>query len=143
MRGLERARADLEHGDARKARERLKSLVAAYPEDLEVRGLLAQAYRLDRQPTEAGRWGYLVGAVATDEERLAFERHCAFGWSTRITESRLRYLLRCTDLTAIADDDGRATLASLPWKKLTDREDGLVAAWARRIAVRRAERNHG
>ncbi len=143
MRGLDRARADLEHGDARKARERLKSLVDAYPEDLEIRRLLAQAYRLDRQPTEAGRWGYLVGAAATDQERLAFERHSAFGWGRRITESRLRYLLRCSNLTSIADSDGRAILASLPSKRLAGRPDGRFSALARRLAARRALRRYG
>ena len=143
MRGLDRAKADLEHGDARKARERLKSILASHPEDLEVRALLAQAYRIDRQPTEAGRWGYLIGTAATDEERLAFERHCAFGWDSRITEARLRHLLRCADLTAIADEHGRATLAALPTKRPPRRRDGIGAALARWVAGLRAARRHG
>lgn len=142
MRGLERARSELDHGDVRKARERLKGLVATYPDDLEVRALLAQAYRLDGQPTEAGRWGYLIGPAATDDERLAFERHCAFGWASRITEARLRHLLRCSDLTVIADDRGRAILASLPSKSAPLRRDGLVAALARWLAGRRAASRH-
>jgi len=142
VRGLERARAELDGGDVRKARERLKGLVATYPEDLEVRASLAQAYRLDGQPTEAGRWGYLIGPAATDEERLAFERHCAFGCASRITESRLRRLLRCSDLSVISDDQGRAILASLPSKTL-QRRDGLGAALARWIARRRAASRYG
>jgi hypothetical protein len=143
VRGLDRAKADLEHGDARRARERLKSLLVTHPEDAEVRTLLAQAYRLDGQPTEAGRWGYLIGPAATDEERLAFERHCAFGWASRITESRLRHLLRCSELTVIADDQGRAILASLPNKKAPKRRDGLGAALARWFAGLRAANRHG
>ncbi len=143
MRGLERARSELDHGDVRKARERLKGLVAAYPVDVEVRALLAQAYRLDGQPTEAGRWGYLIGPAATDEERLAFELHCAFGWASRITESRLGHLLRCSDLTVIADDQGRAILASLPSKKAAERRGGLGAALARWFAGLRAASRHG
>ena len=143
MRGLERARSELERGDVRTARERLKGLVATYPDDVVVRALLAQAYRLDGQPTEAGRWGYLIGSAATVEERLAFERHCAFGAAGRITESRLRHLLRCSDLTAIADDHGRAILASLPSKKPSHRREGIVAVVARWFAGLRAASRHG
>lgn len=143
MRGLERARAELERGEVRTSRERLKGLVATYPDDVVVRALLAQAYRLDGQPTEAGRWGYLIGPAATQEERVAFERHCAFGTAGRITESRLRHLLRCSDLTAIADDQGRAILASLPRRKPPHRRDGLGAALVRAIAGLRAAGRHG
>ena len=42
--GLERAKADLERGDVRKARDRLKGLVSTYPQNQEVRQLLADAY---------------------------------------------------------------------------------------------------
>lgn len=143
MRGLERARAELEAGDVRKARDRLRGLVVSYPHDLEVRVLLAEAYRLDGQPTEAGRWGYLVGPAATDEERLAFERHCAFGRAARITESRLRHLLRCSDLTLIADEHGRAILASLPSKVAPGRRHGRGAALVRWVTGVRAARQHG
>lgn len=143
MRGLDRARAELERGEVRTARERLKGLVATYPDDVVVRALLAQAYRLDGQPTEAGRWGYLIGDAATDEERLAFERHCAFGWNGRITESRLRHLLRCRDLSAISDEQGRAILASLPGKKAPRRREGMGAGIARWFAGLRAARRHG
>ena len=107
--GLTRAKRDLEDGNVRKARDRLKGLVVAYPHDIEVRGLFAEAYRKDRQWPEAGRWGYLVGPAATEEERSAFEKHCAFGWYTRITKSRLRRLLRVDDLTLIADEAGART----------------------------------
>ena len=102
--------------------------------------MLAQAYRADGQPTEAGRWGYLVGADATAEERQAFEAHCAFGWSSRITESRLRHLLRCQDLRAIADEDGLALLAALPTKRNPRRSDGPIARLARWLSRRRAKR---
>jgi len=40
---LDRAKADPERGDARKARERLKGLLSTYPENLEVRTLLVEA----------------------------------------------------------------------------------------------------
>lgn len=141
MTGVERARAELEAGDARLARERLRSWIVEHPRDREARRLLARAYREDDQPTEAGRWGYLVGPDATAAERRAFEQHCAYGDSTRITEARLRHLLRVDDLEAIADDDGRELLAQLPTKVRPDRPDGrwgrIARGWARRRALRR------
>lgn len=138
--GLARAKRDLEAGDARKARDRLKGLVITYPHDQEVRALLAEAYRRDRQWPEAGRWGYLVGPAATAEERSAFERHSAFGWHTRMTESRLRRLLRVDDLAAISDDAGRAILVDLPHRRNPDRSDGPFTAVARAFAIVFAKR---
>jgi hypothetical protein len=139
--GLTRAKLDLERGDARKARDRLKGLVITYPHNQEVRALLAEAYRRDRQWPEAGRWGYLMGSGATDRERAAFESHCAFGWDTRITESRLRRLLRVDDLAAIADDTGRAILLDLPHRRDPGRSDGPFTAIARCLAIAFARRH--
>ena len=137
--GLERARADLAAGDVRVARERLKSLVVTHPHDLEVRRLLAEAYRRDGQPAEAGRWGYLVGPDATESERRAFERHNGFAsYAARVTEPRLRRLLRSDDLGLIADERGRALLRSLPRRKPSARRDGPFAFVARRLAILRA-----
>ena len=134
MDGLTKAKQDLEVGNVRKARDRLKGLVQAYPHEQELRCLLAEAYRRDRQWPEAGRWGYLIGPAATDEERRAFERHCAFGWYPRITEARLRRLLRVDDLGSIADETGRALLGQLPYKRHPDRSDGPFTAVARWLA---------
>ncbi|MGY4644044.1 DUF6584 family protein [Cellulomonas sp. URHB0016] len=138
MKGLERAEGDLARGDVRQARDRLRGLLNTYPHDLDVRRLLAEAHRRDGQLPEAGRWGYLVGPDASDQERDAFERHSAFGWSGRISEARLRALLRCDDLVVIADGSGRDLLRSLPDKRHPQRQDGLVGAALRRIAARRA-----
>lgn len=138
--GLERARADLARGDVRKARDRLKSLIATYPKGLEARQLLAEAYRRDRQPSEAGRWGYLCGPHASDREREAFERHNAFVGYPRVTEARLRRLLRTDDLASIADESGRARLRDLPTKRPSAREDGPLEALLRRLTVIRARR---
>ena len=140
MEGLARAKWDLEQGAVRKARGRLKGLVVTYPHDREVRALLAEAYRRDRQWPEAGRWGYLIGPAATDEERAAFERHCAFGWHTRITEARLRRLLRVDDLAGVADEAGLALLADLPHRRNPERTDGPLTAIARLFAIWRAKR---
>lgn len=139
--GLERANDDLRHGRARKARDRLKGLLASYPDDVEVRTLLAEAYRQDRQWPEAGRWGYLIGSAATDSERAAFEAHSAFGWYSRIKESRLRRLLKTDDLDSLADHDGRELLRNLPFKRNPKRSDGLFARIGRRLAIRRACRH--
>ena len=138
MEGLERAKADLTRGDARKARDRLKGLVGTYPDDLEVRRLLAEAYRRDRQFSEAGRWGYLVGSHASGREREAFERHNAFTSYARVTEARLRHLLRSGDLATITDEAGRALLLSLPHKRPSARGDGPLEALTRRVAILRA-----
>lgn len=142
MDGLTRAKRDLEDGNVRKARDRLKGLVVTYPHDVEVRGLLAEAYRQDRQDRqwpEAGRWGYLVGPAATAEERSAFEKHCAFGWYTRMTKSRLRRLLRVDDLKLVADEAGLGLLAELPHKRNPDRSDGPFTAIGRRLAFVRSK----
>lgn len=132
--GLGRAKLDLERGDVRKARDRLMGLLATHPHNREVRTLLAEAYRRDRQWPEAGRWGYLIGPAATDKERAAFEEHCAFGWDSRITEGRLRRLLRVDDLFAVADETGRALLRDLPNKRNPRRGDGPLAAIGRYLA---------
>lgn len=138
MDGLGRAKADLERGDARKARDRLKGLVVTYPHNLEVRILLAEAYRRDRQWPEAGRWGYLIGPAASEWERRAFEEHSAFGWSARITERRLRHLLRVGDLAAIADETGRALLRDIPSKHSPYRREGPWVALGRLFATRKS-----
>ncbi len=134
VRGLDRAKADLERGEPRKARDRLKGLLESYPADREVRALLAEAYRRDRQFPEAGRWGYLVGTSASVRERQIFESHCAFGWGSRITKARLRHLLRCGDLDAISDQDGRELLRDLPKKRNPRRPDSIGAAVVRLMA---------
>lgn len=142
VKGLERAAADLAGGDVRKARDRLKGLLGTYPYSHEVRRLLADAYRRDGHPSEAGRWGHLVGPHASDLERAAFERTC-WTWHSRITESRLRHLLRCDDLALIADPAGRDLLAALPLMRPSARRDGLLGALARRFAAARARRRWG
>lgn len=123
MDGLARAELDLARGDVRLARERLKGLVTSRPHDREVRALLAEAYRRDRQWPEAGRWGYLVADAASDRERTAFERHC--GRQGRLTEARLRRLLRSDRLAPLADASGRQRVRSLPRGRLA----GLLARW--------------
>ena len=70
---LDRVAADLAAGRTTPAIQRLSSLVAAHPTDLDLRRRLAAAYRLVGNPVQAGRWGYL-NADADPAETGAFER---------------------------------------------------------------------
>jgi len=44
---------------------------------MDARRLLAELYRADGHPDEAGRWGYLLRSGATTAERTAYEQACA------------------------------------------------------------------
>jgi hypothetical protein len=70
---LDRVAADLSRGHTQPAIQRLGSLVAAHPTDLDLRRRLASVHRLVGNQVEAGRWSYL-NADADPAEVLAFER---------------------------------------------------------------------
>jgi hypothetical protein len=70
---LDRVAADLSRGHTQPAIQRLGSLVAAHPTDLDLRRRLAALHRLVGNEVEAGRWSYL-NADADPAEILAFER---------------------------------------------------------------------
>jgi hypothetical protein len=70
---LDRVAADLARGHTQPAIQRLASLVAAHPTDLDLRRRLAAVYRIVGNPIEAGRWSYL-NADADPAEVAAFER---------------------------------------------------------------------
>ncbi|MFI5620527.1 DUF6584 family protein [Streptomyces sp. NPDC051567] len=69
---LARVDADLAAGRIPVARQRLRSLVTTYPQDLLPRRRLAEVYRLYGDPAEAGRWTYLE-ADRDPAETAAFE----------------------------------------------------------------------
>lgn len=70
---LDRVAADLARGFTHPAIQRLSSLVAAYPNDLDLRRRLAAVHRRVGNRIQAGRWDYLtVGADSGDT--AAFER---------------------------------------------------------------------
>ena len=70
---LDRVAADLARGCTHPAIQRLSSLVAVYPTDLDLRRRLAAAYRRAGNRIQAGRWDYLtIGADRRDT--AAFER---------------------------------------------------------------------
>jgi hypothetical protein len=70
---LDRVATDLARGRTHPAMQRLGSLVAAHPTDLDLRRRLAAAHRRVGNRIQAGRWDYLtIGADADDTS--AFER---------------------------------------------------------------------
>jgi hypothetical protein len=76
---LARVQADLALGRTHVAIRRLRTLVATYPDDLEVRALLAVVYRSTGNLVEAGRWGYLSDDLHP-AELAAFERAHPSPW---------------------------------------------------------------
>ncbi|WP_435206907.1 DUF6584 family protein [Micromonospora sp. bgisy143] len=87
---LAKVAADLERGHVHPAMQRLASLTAAYPDDLELRARRAALYRQVGNVAEAGRWGFL-GEDASAREVAAFERAYGNAWR------RLRALRVTTD----------------------------------------------
>lgn len=77
---LAKVEADLALGHIHPALQRLASLTAAYPEDLEVRAKRAIVNRQIGNLTEAGRWGYLT-EVVEPAEIVAFERAFPRSWN--------------------------------------------------------------
>jgi hypothetical protein len=92
---LARVKADLEHGRTHIAIQRLRTLIAINPDDLEVRETLASVYRLAGNAVEAGRWSFLADEVIP-EEIAAFERANPAHWL------RLRMLRFSGDPGALA-----------------------------------------
>jgi hypothetical protein len=86
---LARVKNDLAHGRTHIAIQRLRTLTAIDPDDLEVRENLASVYRLTGNLVEAGRWSFLAAEVRP-EEIAAFEHANPAPWL------RLR-LLRYSD----------------------------------------------
>lgn len=70
---LDRVSADLALGHTQPAIQRLSSLVAAHPTDLDLRRRLANVHRMVGNRIEAGRWDYLTPG-ADCEAVTAFER---------------------------------------------------------------------
>jgi uncharacterized protein DUF6584 len=70
---LDRVSADLALGHTQPAIQRLSSLVAAHPADLDLRRRLARLHRMVGNRIEAGRWDYLTPGADT-AEAAAFER---------------------------------------------------------------------
>jgi hypothetical protein len=125
---LSRARADLDRGDRRLARLRLRSFLVNRPTCREARRLLAELYRLDGHVDEAGRWGYLDETAATDAERVAFEHGCRHrrgaGWTSTSILKALRWPI---------DVPARTAYAAGVLERLTEEAGREEAAWQAKV----------
>lgn len=144
-RTLQRVQADLADGDTAMARRRLTSLVAAFPERLDVREHLARVCRLQGDHVQAGRWSYLAderhpAEVAAFEQATPdpVKRMRALQWpvapdaaSTAVARERLRDLLE--QARRKKGDDGLTyeTLSGGQWQPPLSRRE----RWGNAVAV--------
>jgi hypothetical protein len=103
---LARVKRDLAAGHTYLATQRLRTLVASHPDDLEIYRLLAAVYRQTGNLVEAGRWGFLTDEARPDE-LAAFARVHADPWS------RLRLLRWPGDPATLAQPIGDRLAALL------------------------------
>lgn len=103
---LAQVKRDLAAGQTYLATQRLRTLVATHPDDLDIYRLLASVYRQTGNLAEAGRWGFLTDEVRP-AELAAFARVHANPWS------RLRLLRWNGDPAALPGDAVRERLAVL------------------------------
>jgi hypothetical protein len=103
---LARVREDLALGRTHVATQRLRTLLAVHPNDLEVHRLLAAVYRQTGNIVEAGRWAFLTDELR-DEELLAFEHAHPSPWL------RLRLLRWDADPDQLPSAAGRERLLAL------------------------------
>jgi Family of unknown function (DUF6584) len=116
---LARVRADLAAGHTHLAIQRLRTLLATLPEDLEVRSLLAAVYRQTGNLVEAGRWGFLTDDVRADE-LAAYHKANSDPWQ------RLRLLHFAGD-PAVLPDAAEERLAQLAQEA---QESGPPTQWS-------------
>lgn len=103
---LDRVRQDLAAGRTYPATQRLRTLLASYPDDLDIYRLLAAVYRQTGNFAEAGRWSFLT-EDARPAELAAFVRANPDPWA------RLRLIRWQGDPADLADDEIRARLGAL------------------------------
>lgn len=103
---LARVKQDLALGHTYTATQRLRTLVAIQPSDLELRRMLATVYRQTGNVVEAGRWAFLIDDL-TEEELAAFERANPHPWL------RLRMLRWDGEVDDLPDAGARARLREL------------------------------
>lgn len=117
---LARVKNDLTLGHARSAIQRLRTLVAVDPDDLEVHRALAEVYRQIGNTVEAGRWSFLTEDVRP-EELAAFERAHPDPWL------RLRLIRWASSPILLPSDGARARLTAL---KAAAEQSGPPERWA-------------
>lgn len=103
---LARVKNDLAAGHTYLATQRLRTLIAIDPSDMEVRRLLAAVHRQTGNLVEAGRWAFLTDEVRP-EELAAFARANPSPWL------RLRLLLWNDDPAALPSDSVQQRLLAL------------------------------
>jgi hypothetical protein len=103
---LARVKQDLALGHTYSATQRLRTLIAIHPDDLELRQRLATVYRQTGNLVEAGRWAFFSNDLS-HAELVAFERANPDPWL------RLR-MLRWEGAEAdLPDEPARARLRQL------------------------------
>lgn len=117
---LAKVEADLRRGHVHPAMQRLTSLNAAYPDDLELRSRRAALYRQVGNVAEAGRWGFLTEDAGA-QEVVAFERSYPGAWR------RLRALRVIADPTDRLGPVAGARLAQLV--RQAEREGPAPVTW--------------
>lgn len=153
---LDRVAADLARGLTHPAIQRLSSLVAAYPTDLDLRHRLAAVHRRVGNRIQAGRWDYLtIGADSADT--TAFERAFpsamarlrAVRWPYRASAAATSYARnRLAKLMAAAEAEARTTSPTgasaqaaprrAPLAERVARLRSVVHSWDLRARSRRA-----
>lgn len=104
---LARVRADLAAGHTHMAVQRLRTLLAVLPDDIEIRELLASIYRQTGNLVEAGRWGFLTQEVR-EAELAAYAKANPDPWqrlrllhfngdSVHLSEAAAQRLVRLAD----------------------------------------------
>jgi hypothetical protein len=117
---LARVDSDLRRGHVQPAMQRLASLTAADPDDLEVRARRAALNRQVGNRVEAGRWGFLTEDVQ-GFEIVAFERAFPTAWE------RLRTLKLRTDPVGRLGPVARERLAHLV--EQAEQEKSVPVVW--------------
>jgi hypothetical protein len=103
---LARVKQDLALGHTYTATQRLRTLIAIHPDDLELRRMLASVYRQTGNLVESGRWSFLTSDTS-EEELVAFERANPDPWL------RLRMLRWDGIDIELADEAARVRLGEL------------------------------
>jgi hypothetical protein len=103
---LARVKQDLALGHTYTATQRLRTLIAIHPDDLELRQRLATVYRQTGNLAEAGRWAFFSNDLS-HAELAAFERANPDPWL------RWRMLRWDSDAANLPDEPARARLREL------------------------------
>ena len=117
---IARVERDLARGHTYPALQRLASLTAAHPDNLDLRARRAAVNRRIGNLVEAGRWGFLTEEV-TEAELAAFERALPKAWA-RLFALRLR-----SDPSPLIGDHARRRLAGLV--QAADAQGPAPLAW--------------